>query len=217
MRQDTFERVCTVLADQQELDRDELYPQTHLTRDLPLDELDVMEIQMALEEEFQQDIPDEAWQQLQGGTLEALSDYLDALMAGSPADPDWNTPKVAGFAQVYGASPVGGPRVAQTYWEGQEAAPYGQVATQVTVPYGQAYVATPQTVPAAQPVQGVPYGQAYVATPQTVRPNPPVYAEHLPPAPRAFVTPTPGRITTPCGATIQCVDEHGRPVTVPLG
>ena len=55
----TFERVKKVLVEQLDVSEDEVTPQASLIDDLGADSLDVVEIIMGLEEEFDIEIPDE--------------------------------------------------------------------------------------------------------------------------------------------------------------
>ena len=56
----TFERVKKILVDQLgDISEDEVTPQASIVDDLGADSLDVVEIVMALEEEFEIEIPDE--------------------------------------------------------------------------------------------------------------------------------------------------------------
>jgi acyl carrier protein len=55
----TFERVRKVLAEQLDISEDEVTLQASIMDDLGADSLDVVEIIMALEEEFGIEIPDE--------------------------------------------------------------------------------------------------------------------------------------------------------------
>lgn len=56
---DTFERVKKVICDNQNLEGDEVTPEAAFMEDLGADSLDMVELSMALEEEFQIEIPDE--------------------------------------------------------------------------------------------------------------------------------------------------------------
>ena len=55
-----FEKIATLLADQLDVDPDDLTPETRIIEDLGADSLDVVELLMAAEDEFEVEIPDES-------------------------------------------------------------------------------------------------------------------------------------------------------------
>ena len=55
----TFERVKKVVVEQLDVSEDEVTPEASFVDDLGADSLDVVELVMGLEEEFEIDIPDE--------------------------------------------------------------------------------------------------------------------------------------------------------------
>lgn len=59
-----MERVCEVLAQQLGLEESEIMPESRLKEDLGADSLDMVELIMAMEEEFDVDIPDEEAQNI---------------------------------------------------------------------------------------------------------------------------------------------------------
>ncbi len=59
-----FERVREVLADQLGLDESEIKMESRLKEDLEADSLDMVELIMAMEEEFDMEIPDEDAQEI---------------------------------------------------------------------------------------------------------------------------------------------------------
>lgn len=71
----TFERVQKVLVEQLDVSPDEVTPQASVIDDLGADSLDVVEIVMALEEEFDVEIPDEEAEKLV--TVQKIVDYID--------------------------------------------------------------------------------------------------------------------------------------------
>ncbi len=71
----TFERVKKVLVEQLDVSEDEVTPQASIVDDLGADSLDVVEIVMALEEEFDVEVPDEDAEQLT--TVQKIVDYID--------------------------------------------------------------------------------------------------------------------------------------------
>lgn len=70
-----FERVCEVLADQLGLEENEIKPESRLKEDLGADSLDMVELIMAMEEEFNVDIPDEEAQNIR--TVADAVDYVE--------------------------------------------------------------------------------------------------------------------------------------------
>ena len=57
---DVFERVKKVVAEQLTVEADQIKPQSTFIDDLGADSLDIVELVMAFEEEFEIEIPDEA-------------------------------------------------------------------------------------------------------------------------------------------------------------
>lgn len=53
------ERVTDIVVEQLQLDRDKVHPESKFVDDLGADSLDTVELVMALEEEFEIEIPDE--------------------------------------------------------------------------------------------------------------------------------------------------------------
>ncbi|HZO88834.1 MAG TPA: acyl carrier protein [Chthonomonadaceae bacterium] len=76
----TFERVKKVLVEQLDVSEDEVTPQASIVDDLGADSLDVVEIVMALEEEFDVEVPDEDAEQLT--TVQKIVDYIDEKAKG---------------------------------------------------------------------------------------------------------------------------------------
>jgi acyl carrier protein len=72
----TFERVRKILVDQLgDISEDEVTPAASIVDDLGADSLDVVEIVMALEEEFEIEIPDEDAEKIK--TVQQIVDYID--------------------------------------------------------------------------------------------------------------------------------------------
>lgn len=71
-----FEKVVRILAEQLDADPDNITPQTRIAEDLNADSLDVVELVMAVEEEFDIQIPDEEIEGLK--TVEAVVEYIQA-------------------------------------------------------------------------------------------------------------------------------------------
>ena len=74
----TFERVKKVMVEQLGVSEDQVTMEASIVDDLGADSLDVVEIVMALEEEFEMEIPDEEAEKL--ATVGAIAHYID----GSP-------------------------------------------------------------------------------------------------------------------------------------
>lgn len=70
-----FERVREVLADQLGLEENEIKPESRLKDDLGADSLDMVELIMAMEEEFDVEIPDEEAQSIR--TVEDAVNYVE--------------------------------------------------------------------------------------------------------------------------------------------
>ena len=76
---DIFARVKKIVADQLEVDPTEVKPEANFANDLGADSLDTVELVMALEEEFDIEIPDEAAEGI--ATVQAAVDYIDSKAA----------------------------------------------------------------------------------------------------------------------------------------
>ncbi len=74
MSQEIFERVKKIVTEQLEVAPDDVTPQANFANDLNADSLDTVELVMALEEEFDIEIPDEAAEQI--ATVQAAVDYI---------------------------------------------------------------------------------------------------------------------------------------------
>jgi acyl carrier protein len=59
------ERVIEIVAEQLNAEKDKVKPETHFVNDLGADSLDVVELVMELEEEFDINIPDDAAEKIQ--------------------------------------------------------------------------------------------------------------------------------------------------------
>ncbi|MEQ9353749.1 acyl carrier protein [Coleofasciculus chthonoplastes] len=76
MNQKIFDRVKKIVAEQLEVEPGDVTPQANFANDLNADSLDVVELVMALEEEFDIEIPDEAAEQI--ATVQAAVDYISS-------------------------------------------------------------------------------------------------------------------------------------------
>lgn len=70
-----YERVKKVVIEQLSVDEAEVRPDASFTQDLGADSLDIVELVMALEEEFGTEIPDEEAEKIQ--TIQHAVDYIE--------------------------------------------------------------------------------------------------------------------------------------------
>jgi acyl carrier protein len=80
MNQEIFEKVKKIVVDQLEVNPDDVKPEASFANDLGADSLDTVELVMALEEEFNIEIPDEAAEQIDtvGKAVEHISQKAEA-------------------------------------------------------------------------------------------------------------------------------------------
>lgn len=73
-----FERVREIIAEQLDVDIEEISPDTSLTKDLEADSLDAVEIIMALEDEYDIEIPDEVAEEFKtvADIVKCVEDYV---------------------------------------------------------------------------------------------------------------------------------------------
>jgi len=76
---DTTSRVITVVAEQLSVEATEIRPESSFQDDLGADSLDLVELIMAMEEEFDIKIDDEAAQKLK--TVQMAVDFIDNSLA----------------------------------------------------------------------------------------------------------------------------------------
>ncbi|MDA0267776.1 MAG: acyl carrier protein [Cyanobacteria bacterium] len=74
MSAEVFEKVKKIVAEQLSVDEAEVKPESSFANDLGADSLDTVELVMALEEEFDIEIPDEAAEGI--GTVQAAVDFI---------------------------------------------------------------------------------------------------------------------------------------------
>ncbi|NBD18296.1 MAG: acyl carrier protein [Cyanobacteria bacterium] len=80
MNQETFNKVKGIVAEQLEIqDQETIKPESKFAEDLGADSLDVVELVMALEEEFDIEIPDEAAEKI--ATVQAAVEYIEEKAA----------------------------------------------------------------------------------------------------------------------------------------
>ncbi|MGP1385017.1 MAG: acyl carrier protein [Thainema sp.] len=80
-QEDIYAKVSKIVADQLSVDEAEVKPEASFANDLGADSLDVVELVMALEEEFNIEIPDEAAENI--ATVQAAVDYIQDKTAAS--------------------------------------------------------------------------------------------------------------------------------------
>ncbi|MCF3588511.1 acyl carrier protein [Planktothrix agardhii 1029] len=71
---DTFDRVKKIVEEQLDVEDIKIVPSASFTEDLGADSLDIVELVMALEEEFEIEIPDEAAEKIL--TVQEVVDYI---------------------------------------------------------------------------------------------------------------------------------------------
>ncbi|MDD5866828.1 acyl carrier protein [Lachnospiraceae bacterium YH-ros2228] len=76
---DTFEKLKEIIVDTLSYDGDEIKPESDFFQDLKADSLDVVELMMAVEENFGIKVPDDEVQKLH--TVQSVVDYIDAHKA----------------------------------------------------------------------------------------------------------------------------------------
>ncbi|MEG4393989.1 acyl carrier protein [Microcoleus sp. BROC3] len=80
---DIFTRVQKIVKEQLEVELSEVKPEANFANDLGADSLDTVELVMALEEEFDIEIPDEAAEGIT--TVQACVDYINKELAAPKA------------------------------------------------------------------------------------------------------------------------------------
>ena len=71
----TFDKIKSILAEQLDVDADTLTMETDIGKDLNADSLDVVEILMSIEDEFDVEIPDEEIENIK--TIGNLVEYIE--------------------------------------------------------------------------------------------------------------------------------------------
>ncbi|HYW21793.1 MAG TPA: acyl carrier protein [Nodularia sp. (in: cyanobacteria)] len=78
---DIFTKVKKIVIDQLSVEEDKITPEANFANDLGADSLDTVELVMALEEEFDIEIPDEAAEKIT--TVQEAVDYINNKVAAS--------------------------------------------------------------------------------------------------------------------------------------
>ncbi|MEM7579544.1 MAG: acyl carrier protein [Mastigocoleus sp.] len=76
-----FDKVKSIVTEQLSVEADTVKPQSNFADDLGADSLDTVELVMALEEEFDIEIPDEAAEKIT--TVQEAVDYINNQVAAS--------------------------------------------------------------------------------------------------------------------------------------
>ncbi|BAY83220.1 MAG: acyl carrier protein [Rivularia sp. (in: cyanobacteria)] len=76
-----FEKVKKIVAEQLGVEDEKITPNANFANDLGADSLDTVELVMALEEEFDIEIPDEAAEKIT--TVQEAVDYINSKVAAS--------------------------------------------------------------------------------------------------------------------------------------
>lgn len=76
-----FDKVQKIVADQLGVDANDVKPEASFANDLGADSLDTVELVMALEEEFDIEIPDEAAEEI--ATVQSAVDYIGKKVTAS--------------------------------------------------------------------------------------------------------------------------------------
>lgn len=76
-----FDKVKKIVAEQLSVEPSKISPQSNFANDLGADSLDTVELVMALEEEFDVEIPDEAAEKIT--TVQEAVDYINNKVATS--------------------------------------------------------------------------------------------------------------------------------------
>ncbi|NER49132.1 MAG: acyl carrier protein [Symploca sp. SIO1B1] len=79
MNQEIFDKVKEIVKEQLDVDEEKVVPEANFASDLQADSLDTVELVMALEEEFDIEIPDEAAEQITtvGAAVDHISEKLE--------------------------------------------------------------------------------------------------------------------------------------------
>ena len=73
-----LEKVKAILSEQFDVEEDSITPDTNLSEDLEADSLDVVDLMMSIEDEFEIEVPDEEIENIK--TVDQLVKYIEANM-----------------------------------------------------------------------------------------------------------------------------------------
>jgi acyl carrier protein len=79
MSDETFQKVKKIVSEQLGVEESQVTPEASFANDLGADSLDTVELVMALEEEFDIEIPDEAAENI--ATVQSAVDYIESKVA----------------------------------------------------------------------------------------------------------------------------------------
>ena len=71
----TFEKLQEIIAEQLEIEIDDITPDSELIDDLGADSLDVVDLVMTIEDEFGMEVPDEALEKIR--TVDDVAKYIE--------------------------------------------------------------------------------------------------------------------------------------------
>ena len=71
-----LEKVKAILSEQFDVEEDSITPDTNLSEDLEADSLDVVDLLMSIEDEFEIEVPDEEIENIK--TVDQLGKYIEA-------------------------------------------------------------------------------------------------------------------------------------------
>ncbi len=72
------QKVVDLIVEKLDVDREDVKPEAHIVDDLGADSLDIVELVMALEDEFDIEIPDEDAEKIR--TVQDVFDYIDKIV-----------------------------------------------------------------------------------------------------------------------------------------
>lgn len=70
-----FEKLQKIIAEQLDLEKDEIQYESSITEDLGADSLDIVDLVMSVEDEFGIEVPDEALENI--STVEDMTKYIE--------------------------------------------------------------------------------------------------------------------------------------------
>lgn len=70
-----FERLQKIIAEQLEIDEDDIRPDSDIVDDLGADSLDLVDLVMSIEDEFEMEVPDEAVEEIK--TVDDAVRYIE--------------------------------------------------------------------------------------------------------------------------------------------
>ena len=71
-----FDKIRDIIAEQLDVDKESITPETNLMKDLEADSLDAVEIIMAIEDEYGIEIPDEQAEEFQ--VVQSIVEFVEA-------------------------------------------------------------------------------------------------------------------------------------------